>query len=631
MVLLLYKSLTKLDLNEPHDLVFTDDKGREFPFKDVTVVRAEAVTPSFIADPEAAFWCELADVRRIKKRLPIDKAYNVRSPAGSASYLYATLNGGAAWTWQTMVNDLWAECDGAGALTLPFTPHGAPEGFVFYDGSAWEALTHVLTRLACAARLNPATGRWEVVRLGEEDPVAARLLAALKAAGQLVWDGCPVEPERERLPEKVRVLFQVQPAPPGLNDWYAVSVADADEPEDGTLEGTRVTVYDDLAALGSSPTNLSDLSARAAERAADWFRVAKGFSRRARLVYAGVRKEVNDAVFTRYGEFLMQDLGDGYKSLLSAGPQLGTDAIEAWRPTYKPERFQCCEDETVDPGSGSTGVSDYCCPGRVLPSTLYVEFAECGCTPDVVELTFHESVTFGTITLENVWASAVEVECLNAVETIATSFYFYLKCVVLEGVPTDPDTGSWNAGVIICIDGVCVDSYGSCRPRTLSADCDPFVVTGEILVDASCAFCEDWTFSVTEEDPRSAGETPCCPGVSLPYNLGLTVSGNTGALAGLNSYYLLQLVEPFDPGSTNEWRYDDAGDGVTISLSCSNVAAECDWGLSVNLTSPNCTYQGVSMDLTSCECEPFELVFTADPSALAVPCKTAAGVFTITE
>src|SRR5262245_58572880 len=135
-VLLRRGTLDAIDQTTDHDLTFSDLRGHSRTLQKITLVSAYCVAPGFSGDGQQPYLCELVDRRHHLARIPIDKAYNVRSADGSVR-LAGTLNAGIAWTWQQVVQDL-ATALGIGTLTLPFTPDATPENLVFYGGWAWE-------------------------------------------------------------------------------------------------------------------------------------------------------------------------------------------------------------------------------------------------------------------------------------------------------------------------------------------------------------------------------------------------------------------------------------------------------------------------------------------------------------
>lgn len=334
--------LNKISFRAGETLTVTDDHGRSIPVKNLTVTKAECVTPGYDPDPNAAYLLTVADLRHLLAKVPCDKAYNLRGPAGGGR-LPGSLNAGAAWTWQQIVTDLWnllsaVFTDLPSAPTLPFTPDATPEDLDYYGGHAWHALNNVLARLACAIRYNPTkdpgTGTWAIVRLGTADAAATKAVTAL--AGERVWDAFPLDPVRAWRPQKVRVLFRRYPGPgDGSSPYWAETVTLA--ADSGTVAGTVVTLHDDLAALGAygTPTNSgSTLATRAAERAADWLRERAATAPGGLSVFRGVRPELATVPGARYVEWAVEDRGEN-----GGGPGGGLLTSVVARPDDDLERW----------------------------------------------------------------------------------------------------------------------------------------------------------------------------------------------------------------------------------------------------------------------------------------------------
>lgn len=278
-LLMAYGDVTALPLNGLSNLIFSDGL-HNITLKNLVFVGGLAVTPDSRGNPSATYWIEVTDRRALARKVPIDKAYNVRGSNGGA-YLTATQNAGVAWTWATMFADIWTAVGKLGPVpALPFTPDGTPEGYSFYGSYAYDALGHVLDRLGCALRYDPTADTFGVVRLGVADTTNAAALAAKDDADVLLWDSNPLDAGRARVPSKVRVLFprQRQLADvTGGSPWYTVDVVDPTPggPLPGTEVNTYQLIYDDLPAIYDGTgalTSTSVLASRAAERAADYFR-----------------------------------------------------------------------------------------------------------------------------------------------------------------------------------------------------------------------------------------------------------------------------------------------------------------------------------------------------------------------
>src|SRR5262245_27884301 len=85
-VLLRRADLDAVALTADQELAFADDAGHRTTFRKITLVGAQCVTPGAPDDGQRAYLCELVDRRHHLARVPIDAAYNVRSPCGSDLY-----------------------------------------------------------------------------------------------------------------------------------------------------------------------------------------------------------------------------------------------------------------------------------------------------------------------------------------------------------------------------------------------------------------------------------------------------------------------------------------------------------------------------------------------------------------
>lgn len=308
--------------NQTFDLKFLDDSNRLVTIKSLVLVRAVALSPGKSGSADTPYYLEIADQRALWSMAKIDKAYNVRDGEGSTSaFLSATKNGGSDWTWATMFADLWSQHGLLGtAPSLPYTPDGTPEGWIFWGANAWDAINDVLDRIGCAFKLDPLTGTKSIVRRGY-DTDNANANAVSRLSKYRIWDTYEIEPEYGRLPEKITVRFaKSPPLTTGASNYYTVDVADTTATV--ALTGTRVILDDDLLALyDATPTltNSAALATRAAERAAAWFKAARLAGQRETLEFAGMHGvDVICAVGAIYGEAAWLDRGKGYRTALAA-------------------------------------------------------------------------------------------------------------------------------------------------------------------------------------------------------------------------------------------------------------------------------------------------------------------------
>lgn len=122
----------------------------------LSIVQARCVTYGLAADPNAIYLLQVTNNKGVLHnpwfQFPVNVQYNVRAPAYDGSYYSGSLTGANntdAWTWTGMIENMWNK---ASTLLgtypgLPFTPNGAPEGFIFVGVSLLEALTNVLNYL----------------------------------------------------------------------------------------------------------------------------------------------------------------------------------------------------------------------------------------------------------------------------------------------------------------------------------------------------------------------------------------------------------------------------------------------------------------------------------------------------
>ena len=235
--------------------------------KGLLVKRTTCITPGLENDYDAAHLVELVDRRALLVNRPINSAYNVRRDPG-ISYYPGTLNGGVAWTWTAMVENIWTAIGTNPATAaspqlgtypgLPFTPDGTPENFSFYGTTGFKALEEVLRKLSCTLKFDPLTDAFSIIALA----------GGTAPGSDAIWNYYPTEGDRVRLPGMYRVHFHRQSGGSeyplaGTTTYYTVDVAGT-----GSDTATYLLLYDDLPAVYNSTgtlTNTAALAARAAE------------------------------------------------------------------------------------------------------------------------------------------------------------------------------------------------------------------------------------------------------------------------------------------------------------------------------------------------------------------------------
>jgi hypothetical protein len=328
-LLMRFYDLNSLDLNSEHDLTFSGtDKAHKYTFKRITVRAAECISPGGAGAPNAVFLVDVSDRREDLAKIPIDKAYNVSALDGT-EFLANTLNGGAAWTWQGIVDNIVTALGlSTSEFVLPFTPQGQPENLTYWGVFAWYALNDVLDRIACAVQYDGATDTFSIVRLGVADSEASAELAVLEKTR--TWDGYPFDPVRAWRPEKVRVRFHRRPRPTdGSTPYYNVDITLP--ATTGVIVGTYALLEDDATALGATgaPTNAATLATRAQERADDWIRKRRDYGRRLLKVFRDFEPDVPGKVLgSTIGRVGFDDRGGPMRTEIKAVPD---SVLEKWR------------------------------------------------------------------------------------------------------------------------------------------------------------------------------------------------------------------------------------------------------------------------------------------------------------
>lgn len=362
-LLMLRRNLDALDKDGLHTLTFDDGVGvgRQAEIQDLVFIRARNVSPGFPADPDAAYLVEVADARYLAQNVffanPINKQYNVRAPSAGQTYYTDSLNAGVAWTWQTMLDNLWAAVNVPQLGTspvLPVTPDGAPEGWKFIGTPAWEAYNQVLERIGCVFTLDPTVSQsGAVVQLGAAS--TALTTAQTAFADRLLLDDEVIESVRGKVPAKVRVFFHrfhthygtEQTTIATAAQWSTTPVQVVDVTDPGATVGVQLNsfaaLYDDLPAIvdfSGTVTNSAALTTRATERAADYYRQVNTGGDLLHKTYSGI---INDDGFLpgpRLAGVAWLLFSDGYKTEVVDAPQmLAVSDTGQWHLSHMPENL----------------------------------------------------------------------------------------------------------------------------------------------------------------------------------------------------------------------------------------------------------------------------------------------------
>lgn len=207
--------------------------------QNLAIVQAQCVSKGLTSDPNALYLIEVTDARGVLCnewfKFPINAQYNMRAPAYPQLYYSGSLNAGTAWTWSTMVGNLWPSLLGT-YTGLPSVPTGTPENWYFAGVSVWDALCDVLDHLGMVVAYNPMTAVYSVVAPGTTDTVFTSLQT--KYLGNLEDDLDWLDAGSGRFPKTLVVYFKIRSEQYGQEEtvrrdssqWsstplYAISVA----------------------------------------------------------------------------------------------------------------------------------------------------------------------------------------------------------------------------------------------------------------------------------------------------------------------------------------------------------------------------------------------------------------------
>lgn len=362
-ILLLKSDLDQLDQEADHTLTVACGSQTQ-TFEGLAFRTAVCVTPANADQPTSIWLCRFEDARGEIDgdiRPTTNTQVNVPAPSTSVSgaatdYYRDTSNGASAKTWQVLVTALW---NLEGDPSLPFTPHGDPEGWSWPGGDGHESLNAVLERLRCAiCPASPFDGTFKIIRLGTDD--GGLSADRSDAASDLRTRPRQTNSYRMRIPATVRVFFPVL-YPHGLEksvsatiaaagtvhqfitngiEWRDVSASSAGvsaavaakaqqitHPLWDDLRARFIATYDQDDAAQADPDNTAALDARATERATDFYRDL--LTERFTDIYLGYPAFKPGPIVKMVGFF---DLGDGAFTVVAGGPGTwgGEGSADEW-------------------------------------------------------------------------------------------------------------------------------------------------------------------------------------------------------------------------------------------------------------------------------------------------------------
>lgn len=321
-------------------LTYRDNGGTgvRTPLKGMIVTASTMACPGREDDPESVFLVTFADGRHAKRRVPWSKAYNLRQ-RNDTEYVTATTNGGTAWTWQQLVQDLWTPSITGTAPTLPYTPDGTPEGLDYtHSDSALDCLADVLLRIDCHLVHDPRTELYTIRRSADG---VAELTAIDDRQRYSAWQDRGLQWPGADWPATIRVRFRKRPIPAyDADPYYTVDVTATPAPTP-IVGGSILVLDDDLFALYPAPagtlTNGAGLTTRATERMTEWVRRRSSIGFPLMRSYKGFVPDLFDQLGKTVSALCVSDRGGSEGAALTTEIRNPDERpFDLWKPRENP-------------------------------------------------------------------------------------------------------------------------------------------------------------------------------------------------------------------------------------------------------------------------------------------------------
>ncbi len=281
-------------INDPFRMAFDD--GVTALFKKMYFINAVVVSGGVGNISEQVYLVKLGDPRYLLNKFggTVNKGYNYRGYVSLRDpdetdllvkedcYRDSLDSGGDLWTWQAMLSDLWGMLPttlAGDAPTLPRTPDGYPEGFLFTGESTWKAINGILDLVNMAIRWSPFDGTFSVVDL---IAVQDDLNASLSNSSGQIFNAAPFWSAVANYPAKVSTHFPEGTTQYGsLNDttltttgnflFNAEDVVSIDTSRTGAISSTKQDLYDERQIRNDDATlPLTDMTVEATARKSQW-------------------------------------------------------------------------------------------------------------------------------------------------------------------------------------------------------------------------------------------------------------------------------------------------------------------------------------------------------------------------
>ncbi len=520
-------------------LKFDDGNGHSVEIGPLCLVGLENVLPGPRDDSASAYLLELADRRYLMSQVAVSRSYNTLNPDGS--YVADSLNSGIAWTWTTLVADLWSKIvavvDGVDATppALPASATNTPQGFYFYKEDAWTALCRVAEAMASFCRYDPVDDEVTFVRA---EPSSTPAFITASDESRLIWSSDIAVEQEERWPEFLVVSFPRM----GYNDRHQVSGSVS---ETNDQPGSSVVVWDDLPSVGDPSVNDTAVAQRAAQVLEMWkwsFRAEwvqdvqeyQGWVDNVRL-NLGYSQQTAWGISDRHGGWFN---GGVITSACSTPPFVNRDMV-------------------AQPG----------------------ELAASGRTTDV---------TVVTNVCPVVVASVLTGDVIVEKRVIRVPDSWLISGPVCETSPEDCCLSTWW-----CLEGVCTEvasgdtpAEGSTGPFETEAACDEAAVARWYCVGGACV-----EYAACEPAPEGGygpytSESECtdagCPPGGIDTDCGTYPSVMVGRFTARTGYALFFTTSPvlFVWNGINGWEYDT---GLDCGSGQNQLTIQCDGGSAANM------------------------------------------------
>jgi hypothetical protein len=270
-------------------LTFTTPDGTQVQFKKLHAVSAPTPLPQEYEPADPVLWVTLADRRARYTQVAAEESYNLRKADGT--WDSDTLNAGTPYTWQEVVDDLWAklkavytDLPAASTVAFPATPAGTPEWLDFEDADAWTALCRVVQAAGYLVFYDPRQGDLGVYLI---DPAADPPAETAAAVSARWWDTGSWADIDLTTPESVAVPYRRI----GRGDRHLVTVSAG-----GSPAGSAVVLDVDVQAAGDPVSNTTYLTAYAGRVTDFWLRDVAARADGRRVEYRGWVSWVPEAV-----------------------------------------------------------------------------------------------------------------------------------------------------------------------------------------------------------------------------------------------------------------------------------------------------------------------------------------------